>query len=109
MDTTHSSPLAAAGRILVGLAVTAAAAFHSLLWLVVAGFQCDESCEGGSWQGTPGAWQWSAMGALGFASFLLTLAFAIAFAVRGSSRRLTVGLASAAAVTAIAPWVINAS
>jgi hypothetical protein len=48
------------------------------------------------------------MGVLGFASFVLALAFAVAFAVRRSPRWLTIGLAAAAAATAIAPWVINA-
>jgi hypothetical protein len=109
MAITRSPALATAGRIFVGLIATAGAAFHALLWLFVAGFQCDESCDGGSWQTTPGAWQWTAMGALGFASFVLTLALAIAFAVRSSPRWLTLGLAAAAAVTAIAPWVINAT
>jgi hypothetical protein len=108
METTHSGALATAGRILAGLAITAGAAYHALLWLFVAAFQCDESCDGGSWQTTPGAWQWTAMGVLGFASFVLALAFAVAFAVRRSPRWLTIGLAAAAAATAIAPWVINA-
>jgi hypothetical protein len=44
---------------------------------------------------------------LGFASFLLALAFAIAFAARGP-RRLTIGLALATAATALAPWVLAA-
>jgi hypothetical protein len=109
METTHSPALATVGRVLVGLAVTAGAAYHALLWLFVAALQCDESCDGGSWQVTPGAWQWTAMGVLGFASFVLTLAFAVAFAVRSSPRWLTVGLAAAAAATAIAPWIINAT
>jgi hypothetical protein len=109
METTHSTALATAGRVLVGLAVTAGAAFHALLWLFVAGFQCDESCDGGSWQTTPGAWQWTAMGVLGFTSFVLTLVFAVAFAVRRSPRWLPIALAASAAATAIAPWVINAT
>jgi hypothetical protein len=49
------------------------------------------------------------MGVLGFVSFLLTIAFAIAFAIRSSPRWLTIGLAAAAAATAIAPWLINAT
>ena len=109
MGTTHSPVLATAGRIFAGLAVTAGAAYHALFWLFVAALPCDESCDGGSWQGTPGAWQWTAMGVLGFASFVLALAFAIAFAVRSSPRWLTIGLAAAAAAAAIAPWVINAT
>jgi hypothetical protein len=109
MDATTSRRLATAGRILAGLAISAVAAAHAGLWLLIAGFQCDESCEGDSWHSTPGAWQWTAMGALGFASFLLALAFAIALAVRSSPRWLTIGLAAAAAATAIAPWVINAT
>jgi hypothetical protein len=108
MTTSHSSALATAGRVLVSLAVTAAGGLHALLWLFIAGFQCDESCDGGSWHGTPGAWQWTALGVLGFASFLLALAFAIAFAVRGP-RKLTIGLALASAATALAPWVLAAA
>ena len=109
MATTQSTALATAVRILIGLAVTVAAGFHALLWLLIAAFQCDESCEGTSWQDTPGAWQWSAMGLLGLASFGLALAFAIALAVRSSPRWLTIGLPAAAATTALAPWVINAT
>jgi hypothetical protein len=109
METTHSTALATAGRVLLGLAITAAAGFHALLWLFIAGFQCDESCDGGSWHSTPGAWQWSAMGVLGFVSFLLAVAFAIALVVRSSPRPLRIGLAVAAVVTAIAPWVISAT
>jgi hypothetical protein len=108
METTHNTALATAGRVLVGLAVTAGAAFHALLWLFVAGFQCDESCDGGSWQTTPGAWQWTAMGVLGFASFVLAAGFAIALALRGP-RWVTIGFAAAAAATAMAPWIINAT
>jgi hypothetical protein len=111
MEATTRTRLATAGRILLGVATTAVAAAHAGLWLLVAGFQCDESCEetSASWHSTPGAWQWTAMGALGFASFVLALAFAISLAVRSSPRWLTIGLAAAAAATAIAPWVINAS
>jgi hypothetical protein len=107
--TTKRTPLAIAGRILLGLAVTAAAGIHAFFWLLVAGFQCDESCEGTSWHSTPGAWQWSAMGALGFASFVLAVAFAIALSVRRSPHWLTIGLAAATVATAIAPWVIGAT
>jgi hypothetical protein len=109
MDTTARNPLATAGRILAGIAVTIAAGIHAFFWLIVAGFECDESCGGTSWHGTPGAWQWSALGWLGFASLGLALAFAIALAVRSSPRWLTIGLAAAAATTAIAPWVSNAT
>jgi hypothetical protein len=109
MEATTSRRLAAAGRILFGMATTAVAGIHAGFWLLVAGFQCDESCEGDSWHSTPGAWQWTAMGLLGFASFVLALAFAISLAVRSSPRWLTIGLAAAASATAIAPWVINAT
>jgi hypothetical protein len=42
-------------------------------------------------------------------SFLLAVAFAIALVVRTSPRPLRIGLAAAAVVTAIAPWVISAT
>jgi hypothetical protein len=108
MDTTTNTPLATAGRILAGIALTIPAAVHACVWVLVAGLQCDESCDRGSWQGTPGAWQWSAMGWLGFASLLLAAAFAIALATR-RGRRLTLGLLASAIATAIAPWIINAA
>src|SRR6266536_5912514 len=106
MDTTARNPLATAGRILAGIAVTIAAGVHAFIWLIVAGFECDESCGGTSWHGTPGAWQWAALGLLGFASFVLAIAFAVALATR---RRAYVsgGLFAAALTTAIAPWILD--
>jgi hypothetical protein len=109
MDTAHTSPLATAGRILVGLALTVAAGAHAGFWLLVTALQCDESCEGTSWHDTPGAWQWSAMGALAFTSFVLALAFAIALPLRKRPRWLALALAAAAAATALAPWIISAT
>jgi hypothetical protein len=108
METTHSTALATAGRVLFGVAVTAGAAVHGFFWLIVGGFSCDESCDGGSWHGTPDAWQWQAMTVLGFASFMLAVGFAIALALRGP-RWVTIGFAAAAAATAIAPWIISAT
>ena len=104
MDTTLPSPWATAGRVLVGVAVSAAASFHALFWLLVGSMQCDESCDGGSWHATAGAWQWSAMTALGFASWLLAVAFAIALGTRRDrgGKWLLVG----AIATAIAPWIL---
>jgi hypothetical protein len=108
MNTTTSTPLAIAGRILAGIAVTIPAAVHAYFWLIVAGFQCDESCGGTSWHGTPGAWQWGAMGWLGFASFLFAVGFAIALATRRSALA-TGAVLAAATATAIAPWIISAT
>jgi hypothetical protein len=108
METTHPSGWATAGRVLLGLAVTAAAGLHTLLWLFIAAFQCDESCDGGSWHGTPGAWQWSALGLLGIASLVLAVAFAVAFAARRSTR-LWGTLLAAAVAAAIAPWLLMAA
>jgi hypothetical protein len=107
MAMTHGTALATAGRILVGLTATVGAAFHALLWLFVAGFQCDESCDGGSWHGTAGAWQWTALGVLGLVSFLLVVACSIAFAFRNSPRALSIGLGVAAVVTGLAPWILS--
>jgi hypothetical protein len=52
----------------------------------------------------PGAWEWSALGAMGVIGSLLAVGFAIAFVAR--RRTPAAALAVAAAVVAIAPWMV---
>jgi hypothetical protein len=106
MDTTHTNPWATAGRVLAALAAIAVSGIHAFFWVFVSAWQCDESCDGGSWHATAGAWQWSALGWLGGASFLFALAFAIALMADAGSRRLRNGLAAAALLAAVAPWIL---
>jgi hypothetical protein len=57
---------------------------------------------------TIGQQQWAALGLLGFASFVLALAFAVALATR--RRAYTSGaLFAAALATGIAPWILDAT
>jgi hypothetical protein len=109
MDTTHSTLWATAGRVLAGLAAIAVSGIHAFFWLFISAWQCDESCDGGSWHATAGAWQWSALAWLGGGSFLFALAFAITLMADAGSQRVRVGLATAAVVAAIAPWVLIAT
>jgi hypothetical protein len=114
MDITASHRLSTAGRVLAGVAVTLAAAAHGLLWLFVAAWQCDESCAypdahghypaDATWHQIPGAWEWTALGALGALGFVLAVGFAIAFVAR--RRTPASALAVATAVVAIAPWMV---
>ena len=104
MDTTHSHHRGTAGRVLVGLVTGVAATLHAFFWMFIGALQCDESCDGGSWHGTAGAWEWSALTALGIASWLLTVAFAVALGTRRD--RGATWLFVAAVATAIAPWIL---
>jgi hypothetical protein len=106
MDTTHRTPWVTAGRVLTGLCVIAVSGIHAFFWVFISGWQCDESCDGGSWHATAGAWQWSALGWLGAASFLFALAFAIALVAQAGSQRVRIGLATATICAAIAPWIL---
>jgi hypothetical protein len=114
MDTTANHRLGTIGRVVTGVAVSLAAGLHGFFWLFVSAWQCDESCDypdahghypaDATWHQIPGAWEWSALGAMGVIGFLLAVGFAIAFVAR---RRTTASaLAVAAAVVAIAPWMV---
>jgi hypothetical protein len=114
MDITASRRLSTAVRVLAGVGVTLAAAVHGLFWLFVSAWQCDESCgypdargrypADATWHQIPGAWEWSALGAMGAIGFVLAVGFAIAFVAR--RRTLARALAVATAVVAIAPWIV---
>jgi hypothetical protein len=114
MDITATPRLSTAMRVLAGVGVTLAASVHGLLWLFVSAWQCDESCAypdahgrypaDATWHQIPGAWEWSALGAMGALGFVLAVGFAIAFVAR--RRTLACALAVAAAVVAIAPWIV---
>jgi hypothetical protein len=114
MDITSDHRLSTVTRVLAGVGVALAAAANGLLWLFVAAWQCDESCAypdapghypaDATWHQIPGAWEWSALGAMGAISFVLAAGFAVAFAAR--KPRLAPALAAATAVVAIAPWMV---
>jgi hypothetical protein len=114
MDTTENHRLATVGRVVTGVAVSLAAGLHGFFWLFVSAWQCDESCDypdanghypaDATWHQIPGAWEWSALGAMGVIGFLLAVGFAIAFVAR--RRTPASALAGAAAVVAIAPWMV---
>jgi hypothetical protein len=115
MDITARNRLSTVGRVLTGVGVALAAAVHGLLWLFVAVWQCDESCDypdahghypaDATWHQIPGAWEWSALGLMGVAGFVLAVAFALALPTR--ARRFAPALAVATAAAAIAPWVFQ--
>ena len=114
MDITADHRLSTVLRVLTGVGVALAAAVHGFLWLFVSAWQCDESCAypdahghypaDATWHQIPGAWEWTALGAMGVLGFVLAAGFAIAFAAR--RRTLAAALAVAAAVVAIAPWMV---
>jgi len=114
MDIAASHRLSTVVRVLTGVAVTLAAAVHGLLWLFVSAWQCDESCAypdargrypaDATWHQIPGAWEWTALGAMGALGFLLAVGFAIALVAR--RRTLARALAVAGIVVAIAPWMV---
>jgi hypothetical protein len=114
MDIVASHRLSTVVRVLAGVGVTLAAAAHGLLWLFVAVWQCDESCAypdargrypaDATWHQIPGAWEWTALGAMGALGFVLAVGFAIALVAR--RRTLAHALTVATAVVAIAPWMV---
>jgi hypothetical protein len=114
MDIAASHRLSTVVRVLAGVGVTLAAAAHGLLWLFVAVWQCDESCAypdargrypaDATWHQIPGAWEWTALGAMGALGFVLAVGFAIALVAR--RRTPAHALAVATAVVAIAPWMV---
>ena len=114
MDITADHRLSTVMRVLTGVGVALAATVHAFLWLFVSAWQCDESCAypdahghypaDATWHQIPGAWEWTALGAMGVLGFVLAAGFAIAFAAR--RRTLAAALAVAAAVVAIAPWMV---
>jgi hypothetical protein len=114
MDIASSRHFSTAVRVLAGVGVTLAAAVHGLFWLFVSVWQCDESCgypdargrypADATWHQIPGAWEWTALGAMGALGFVLALGFAIALVAR--RRTLAPALAMATVVVAIAPWMV---
>ena len=114
MDIAASHRLSTVVRVLAGVAVTLAAAVHGLFWLFVSAWQCDESCAypdargrypaDATWHQIPGAWEWTALGAIGALGFVLAVGLAIALVAR--RRTLAPALAVAAIVVAIAPWMV---
>ena len=78
-----------------------------MAWLLY-GFRCDESCDDAptSWHGDADAWQWSALGWLGLGCFALCAAFAVSLSARRPD--VSAALLAAAALTGIAPWILQA-
>jgi hypothetical protein len=113
---TSTTALRIVGRLATALAVLVPAAFNTLIQLFASGMQCDDSCEafspadaagrGVPWRDTAGAWQWSAIGWLGFASFVCALACAVG--ILAGRRRVSLALFSLACLTGLIPWVIAA-
>jgi hypothetical protein len=61
---------------LAGAGLLAIGAFGSLLLLFASAWRCDESCDPTptSWRVDPHAWQWSGLGVLSVAAFLVLVA-----------------------------------
>jgi hypothetical protein len=104
-----------AGRILVGLAVAAAALVNGAFLLLIGSLRCDENCTLGSGEGTkPGvpwgdtadAWQWAVIQWLGVACFVLAVAGAVLLHVRPVRRRgVPVALLILALIAGAIPWI----
>jgi hypothetical protein len=78
MDTTANHRLGTIGRVVTGVAVSLAAGLHGFFWLFVSAWQCDDYPDAhghypadATWHQIPGAWEWSALGAMGVIGFLL--------------------------------------
>jgi hypothetical protein len=109
---TSTTALRIVGRLGTALAVLFPAALNTLLDLYASGMQCDDSCEafspadaarrGVSWHETAGAWQWSAIGWLGVASFVCALACAAA--ILAGRRRASLVCFALACLTGLVPW-----
>jgi hypothetical protein len=109
---TLTRGLRLAGRVASGVGLAAAGAVNAGLCLLVAGFSCDEGCvlfrgegtrPGVSWRDTADAWQWSAIGWLGVASFVCAALCGVTLGVR--RRAIPVTFLAAAVITGLAPWL----
>jgi hypothetical protein len=110
---TSTTALRIVGRLGTALAVLVPAALNTLVCLLASGTQCDDSCEafspadaahrGVPWRETAGAWQWSAIGWLGFASFVCALACAAA--IIAGRRRASLVCLALACLTGLTPWI----
>jgi hypothetical protein len=98
----------AAPRILAGVVLAILGGLNCLFWVAAWGLHCfEDGCpDTGTWREDVDAWQWSAMGWLGIASFAFSVASAIALARRSW---LTPALLCASLLTGIAPWIIYAT
>jgi hypothetical protein len=96
----------AAPRLVAGVVLSILAALNCLFWVTVWGFHCFDGCaDTGTWHGDVGAWQWTAMGWLGVASFACSVASAIALARRWFAP----AVLCATVLTGVAPWIIDAT
>jgi hypothetical protein len=105
-----------AARIAASLGVFVLGLATATVWVFVSGFSCDESCTlltgegtrpGIPWQDAADAWQWTAIGWLGFATLVFALACAIARHVPAARRRrLAPVLGGLAALCGVIPWLM---
>src|SRR5690242_19020558 len=109
---TSTPALRVAGRLAANVLVLAPATLNALICLFASGMACDDSCTlyagEGTWPGVPwrdtaDAWQWHAIGWLGFASFVFALLFAVSLHLRW--RRLPIACFALACVTGLIPWL----
>jgi hypothetical protein len=111
---TATLALRIAGRLAAGVALLVPAGLYALLCLFASGMQCDDSCEafspaeaarhGVPWHETAGAWQWSAIGWLGFATF--ACAVACAGVLAAGRARLAAAFFALTVVVGLVPWII---
>ena len=105
-----------AGRVAASVAIAALGLVTAAIWVFVGGFSCDESCTlltgegrrpGIPWQDAADAWQWTAIGWLGFATLVSALGCAIALHVPAARRRrVPAALGSLAVVCGVVPWIM---
>jgi hypothetical protein len=112
MSPTANKTVATATRVLAGIAASGVGFALMIVGLYASGMRCDESCTyltgegnptGVRWQQAADSWQWTAVGVLGLATFVLTLAFAACLVTR-RSRKVMLGIAAVALV----PWLLLA-
>jgi hypothetical protein len=98
--TTGEAEMRRVVAILLALAPLAYSIGALLYGLLAWGMQCDEICDADSadWRTTSGAWQWSALGALGAVAFLAGILFVASVITRRPVRALSCLAAGAASV-----------
>jgi hypothetical protein len=96
-------------RVVAGATVGVAGFLIGSVEVMGAGLRCDDWCnsENSSWRYSPDAWQWTAMGWLGAACGVSSLAFAISLRTRRT--RLSLALLAVALTSGVAPLLLGAS
>jgi hypothetical protein len=100
-----TSALRLAGRVTAVVLGLGVVALNGLLCLYASAMQCDDSCSipgrGVPWRDTAGAWQWTAIGWLGVASFVCAVLSVATVRWRPPVWRTFLVLA---VLTGLAPW-----